>query len=182
MALVVNKILIGREEIAEMVRTVGARISQDYKGREVHLVCVLKGACVFLTDLMRILEVPVTLDFMSVSSYAGGTDSTGTVRILRDLDSDIAGKHVIVVEDIVDTGLTLRYLKELLSTRRPASIAVCAAFDKPARRKVHVEVEYVGMTIPDEFIVGYGLDYDGRYRNLPDVCVLSEDDGQGGTK
>ncbi len=182
MARNVKHVLIGREEIAGMVRSVGARINADYAGREVMLVCVLKGACVFLSDLMRVLDVPVAIDFMSVSSYGSGTSTTGTVRILRDLDADIAGKHVIVVEDIVDTGLTLRYLKEMLSTRRPASIAVCAAFDKPARRKVHVEVEYVGMTIPDEFIVGYGLDFGGKYRNLPDVCVLSDDDGQGGTK
>jgi hypoxanthine phosphoribosyltransferase len=181
MARRVGEVLVSRETIARMVETVGARISRDYQGREVLLVCVLKGACVFLSDLMRRLDVPVKIDFMSVSSYGAGTETTGTVRILRDLDTDIAGKHVIVVEDIVDTGLTLRYLKEMLSTRHPASIAVCAAFDKPARRKVDVEVEYVGMEIPDAFIVGYGLDLDGRYRNLPDVRVMTDDDGQGGT-
>lgn len=180
MARRVKDVLIGRERIAEMVWALGERINHDYAGREILLVCVLKGACVFLSDLMRVLTVPVRIDFMSVSSYGSGTETTGTVRILRDLDTDIAGKHVIVVEDIVDTGLTLRYLKEMLSTRHPASIAVCAAFDKPARRKAAVEVEYVGMEIPDAFIVGYGLDFDGRYRNLADVCVLSGDDGQGG--
>ena len=180
MARSVGRILIDRKEIADMCRAVAERINRDYRGREILLVCVLKGACVFLADLMRRIEVPLMLDFMSVSSYGDGTSTTGTVRILRDLDTDIADKHVLVVEDIVDTGLTLRYLKEMLATRRPASIAVCAAFDKPQRRMVYVDVEYVGITIPDEFIVGYGLDFGGKYRNLPDVCVLSEDDGQGG--
>ena len=135
----------------------------------------------FMADLARYLTIPVRIDFMSVSSYGSGTRTSGVVRITKDLDTDITGKHVIIVEDIVDTGLTLNHLRQLLGTRNPASIALCTAFDKPDRRRVEIEVEYVGMRIPDEFIVGYGLDFDGKYRNLPDVSILG-DDSQGGEK
>lgn len=181
MAKYIKDTLIKREEIAQMCQRLGEQISRDYADREVILIGVLKGAYVFMADLARCLTIPVRIDFMSVSSYGSGTRSSGVVRITKDLDSDITGKHVIIVEDIVDSGLTLNHLRQLLGTRNPASIAICTAFDKPDRRRVEIEVEYVGMKIPDEFIVGYGLDFDGKYRNLPDVSILG-DDSQGGEK
>lgn len=179
MAKYIKEVLISRDQIDRMCQRLGEQISQDYADREVILIGVLKGAYVFLADLARHLTIPVRVDFMSVSSYGGGTRTSGVVRITKDLDMDISGAHVIVVEDIVDSGLTLNHLRELLCTRNPASIALCTAFDKPERRKVDITVDYVGMAIPDEFIVGYGLDFDGKYRNLPDVSILG-DDGQGG--
>ena len=179
MAKYVKGVMIDRREIDQMCQRLGHQISQDYAGKEITLIGVLKGAYMFMADLARYLTVTVRVDFMSVSSYGSGTRSSGVVRINKDLDADISGRHIIVVEDIVDSGLTLKHLRELLATRNPASIALCTAFDKPARRQVDIQVEYVGMQISDEFIVGYGLDYDGRYRNLPDVCVLG-DDNQGG--
>ncbi len=175
MAKYVKEIMISRREIDQMCQRLGASISQDYEGKEVTLIGVLKGAYVFMADLARYITVPVRIDFMSVSSYGSGTRTSGVVRITKDLDADISNKHVIVVEDIVDSGLTLKHLRQLLGTRNPASIALCTAFDKPARRRVDVDVEYVGMQISDEFIVGYGLDYDGKFRNLPDVCVIGDD-------
>jgi hypoxanthine phosphoribosyltransferase len=171
----IKRVLIPREEIDGMCRRLGRQISHDYRGREIILIGVLKGAFIFMADLVRNIDVPCRIDFMSVSSYGSGTRTSGIVRITKDLDTDITGKHIIVVEDIVDTGLTLKHLRELLSTRNPASIALCTAFDKPDRRKVDIEVEYIGLKIPDEFIVGYGLDYDGKYRNLRDVSVLGDD-------
>lgn len=181
MAKYVKEILISRDEIARMCQRLGEQISNDYNGREVILVGVLKGAYVFMADLARHLTIPCRIDFISVSSYGSGTRTSGVVRITKDLDTDITGKHVIVVEDIVDSGLTLKHLRQLLGTRNPASIALCTAFDKPERRRVDIVVEYVGMQIPDEFIVGYGLDFDGKFRNLPDVSILG-DDSQGGEK
>lgn len=181
MSKYVKEILISRDEIAGMCQRLGEKISADYADREVILIGVLKGAYVFMADLARHLTIPCRIDFMSVSSYGSGTRTSGVVRITKDLDSDITGKHIIIVEDIVDSGLTLRHLRQLLGTRNPASIAICTAFDKPERRKVDVQVEYVGMQIPDEFIVGYGLDFDGKFRNLPDVSILG-DDNQGGEK
>ena len=174
MGKILGETLISKEEIADICQTLGRRITEDYAGKQVFLIGVLKGAFIFLADLARNIDLPVDMDFISVSSYGGGTQSTGVVRIIKDVDQNIAGKHVIVVEDIVDSGLTLNHLKQLLSTRNPASIALCTAFDKPERRKVPIEVEYVGRRIPDEFIVGYGLDFDGIYRNLPDVRILRE--------
>ena len=175
MSKTIKRVLISRAEIDQMCRRLGEQITHDYAGKEIILIGVLKGAFIFMSDLARTIGVPCRIDFMSVSSYGSGTRTSGVVRITKDLDTDITGKHIIVVEDIVDTGLTLRHLRELLSTRNPASIALCTAFDKPDRRKVEIEVEYTGMQIPDEFIVGYGLDFDGKYRNLPDVSVLGED-------
>ncbi len=174
MGKILGETLISKEEIADICKTLGRRITEDYAGKQLFLIGVLKGAFVFLADLARNIDLPVDMDFISVSSYGGGTQSTGVVRIIKDVDRNIAGKHVIVVEDIVDSGLTLNHLKQLLSTRKPASIALCTAFDKPERRKVPIDVEYVGRRIPDEFIVGYGLDFDGIYRNLPDVRILRE--------
>ncbi len=168
----IEEILYTEEQIAERVRQLGEEISRDYAGREVHLVGVLKGAVAFTADLMRRLTVPVRLDFVAVSSYGQESQSSGEVRFLKDLDEDAAGRHLLLVEDIVDTGLTLQCLVSALRARQPASLRVCAFLDKPARRRVEVALDYVGFTVPDRFIVGYGLDYAGRYRNLPYVAAL----------
>ena len=168
----ITKILVSKEEIAEMCSRLGKEITEDYRGKQVILICVLKGAFVFLADLIREIDLPCEVDFMSVSSYSG-KHSTGVVKIIKDLDTNITGKHVLIVEDIVDSGLTLKHLRDLLDTRNPSSIRICTAFDKPDRRKVEIFVDYIGMEIPDEFIVGYGLDLDQRYRNLPEVAVLN---------
>ena len=173
----IKDILVSRETIDRVVTRLAGEISADYAGKEVVFVGVLKGSFIFLADLIRKLEVPVLLDLMSVSSYSGGTKSSGIVKIIKDLDVNICGRHVIIVEDIIDSGLTLQYLKDLLLTREPASLRVCAAFDKPDRRRTDVVVEYIGMQIPDEFIIGYGLDFDERYRNLPDICILANEGG-----
>lgn len=169
----IEKILVSREEIRKTTLELAERISADYKGKELVLVGVLKGGFVFLADLMREITIPVDMDFISVSSYGHSTRSSGVVRIIKDIDIDVTGKHVLIVEDLVDTGLTLSHLKELFYTRGPASVKICTALDKPSRRKVDIQVEYEGIIIPDEFVVGYGLDYAGKYRNLPDVCKLN---------
>ncbi len=169
----IEEILIGRETIKEKVIELGKRISQDYEGKDLVLVGVLKGGFVFLADLMREISIPVDMDLISVSSYGASTKSSGVVRIIKDIDINVTNKHVLIVEDIVDTGLTLQYLKELFYTRDPLSVKVCTAFDKPSRRKVQIEVEYEGLIIEDKFVIGYGLDYEGKYRNLPDLCTLS---------
>jgi hypoxanthine phosphoribosyltransferase len=169
----VSRVLVSRDEIDTFCRRLGEEITRDYQGKELLVICVLKGAFVFLADLIMAIEVPCEVDFMAVSSYEG-IKSSGVVRIIKDLDQNIAGKHVLLVEDIVDTGLTLEYLVDILSRREPASIRICTAFDKPNRRKGEVNADYIGRVIPDEFIVGYGLDYNGFYRNLPDVSVLED--------
>jgi hypoxanthine phosphoribosyltransferase len=163
---------VEREELEGRVRELGEEISRDYEGRDLLLVGVLKGAIFFLSDLMRHLSVPCEVDFMAVSSYGSSTDSSGVVRILKDLDAAIEGREVLIVEDIVDSGLTLSYLYRILSAREPASVRVCALLTKPARRTVELPIDYVGFEIPNEFVVGYGLDYGERYRNLPYVAVL----------
>lgn len=168
----VEKILLDEEQIKERVAQLGLQISQDYQGESILMVGILKGAMVFLADLVRNINVPTFFDFMAVSSYGAGTVSSGAVRILKDLDKSIHGRHVIIVEDIVDTGLTLQYLVENMKARGPASLKVCTLLDKPSRRKVEVPVDYNGFSIPDEFVVGYGLDYNERYRNLPYIAVL----------
>jgi len=171
----IEEVLIPREVIAQKTRELGKKISEDYKGCELILVGVLKGGFVFLADLVREITIPVDMDFMEVSSYGNSTKSSGVVRIIKDLDVNIANKHVLIVEDIVDSGLTLKHLKELLNTRGPLSVKICTIFDKPSRRKTQVDIDYKGIEIPDKFIVGYGLDYKGKYRNLPDVCVLKKE-------
>ena len=167
-----EKLLVSREQIRDKVIELGKRISQDYKGKELVLVGVLKGGFVFLADLMREISIYVDMDLIAVSSYGASTQSSGVVRIIKDIDINVTGKHVLIVEDLVDTGLTLRYLKDLFRTRGPLSVKICTAFDKPSRRKVDIAVEYGGIIVPDEFIVGYGLDYAGKYRNLPDIRTL----------
>jgi len=169
----IEEILISREVIKKKVRELGERISKDYEGKELVLVGVLKGGFMFLADLMREITIPVDMDFISVSSYGNSTKTSGVVRLIKDIDINITNKHVLIVEDLVDTGLTLKHLKELFSTRKPLSVKICTALDKPSRRKVEIEIDYAGIEIPDKFVVGYGLDYAGKYRNLPDVCTLS---------
>lgn len=171
----IEEVLAPREQISEMVKSLGKRISEDYAGEALVLVGVLKGGFIFLADLMREITIPVDMDLIAVSSYGASTRSSGVVRIIKDIDLDIVGKHVLIVEDLVDTGLTLSHLKDLFNTRGPKSVKVCTAFDKPSRRKIEIEIEYNGIEVPDKFIVGYGLDYAGRYRNLPDVCTLKEE-------
>ncbi|NJD01118.1 MAG: hypoxanthine phosphoribosyltransferase [Ruminiclostridium sp.] len=167
-----EEILIDSQQIRNRVAELGSQISKDYAGRELVLVGVLKGGFVFLADLMREITIPVDMDLIAVSSYGASTKSSGVVRILKDIDVNITGKHVLIVEDLVDTGLTLKYLKDLFRTRGPESVKICTAFDKPSRRKVDIRIEYEGIIVPDKFIVGYGLDYAGKYRNLPDIRTL----------
>ena len=167
-------ILLSTEQIQERVRGLAAEIEADHPGAEtLHLICVLKGAFVFLSDLVRALRIPSTLDFMAVSSYAKGTTSSGEVRLLKDLETALDGRHVVIVEDIVDTGLTLNYLHGILRARGPRSLRTACLLSKPSRRKVDVPVDYVGFTIDDHFVVGYGLDYDEHYRHLPYIGVLT---------
>lgn len=169
-----DRILITREEIAAKVRELGQTITADYRGKNPVMICILKGAAMFFTDLIREIDLPLTLDFMAISSYGSATKTSGVVRILKDLDKDIVDKDVIVVEDIVDTGITLSYLKKILEQRGAKSLKVATLLDKPARRKVKdLYVDYMCFNIPDAFVVGYGLDYDQVYRNLPDIGVLS---------
>jgi len=171
----VGEVLVGATELRARVAELGREISEDYAGRELLLVGVLKGAVFFMADLMRSITVPCEIDFMAISSYGASTDSSGVVRILKDLDINIEGRHVLVVEDIIDSGLTLSYLLRNLESRGPATIEICALLTKPARREIDVPVRYVGFEIPDRFVIGYGLDFGERYRNLPYVGVLHPD-------
>lgn len=168
----IERVLVSKQEISEMVKKLGKIISEEYAGKQLVVIGVLKGSFVFMADLIREITIPINMDFIAVSSYGDSTKTSGVVRLIKDVDLTLTGKHVLIVEDIIDTGLTLKYLKELIATRSPLSIKVCTAFDKPSRRKVDIEVEYSGKVIPDEYVVGYGLDYKGLMRNLPDLCVL----------
>jgi hypoxanthine phosphoribosyltransferase len=170
----VSEVLIEADAIAARIRELGTAIARDYAGRDLLLICVLKGAIFFLSDLMRAIELPLEIDFMAISSYGASTDSSGVVRILKDLDASIEGRDVLIVEDIIDSGLTLSYLVRTLRGRKPASLEICALLTKPDRRQADVPVRYIGFEIPDRFVVGYGLDFAERYRNLPYVGVLGE--------
>ena len=170
----IGEILVSSEELRRRVAELGAEISRDYADRELVMVGVLKGAVLFLADLMRHLDVPCEVDFMAVSSYGSQTDSSGVVRILKDLDASIEGKDVLIVEDIIDSGLTLSYLLRTLRAREPRSLEVCALLTKPERREVDLPIRYTGFEIPNKFVIGYGLDHAERYRNLPYVAVLQE--------
>jgi hypoxanthine phosphoribosyltransferase len=170
----IGEILVQQDDLAHRVKTLAEQISVDYKGRSLLLIGVLKGAMFFLSDLMRQLEVECEVDFMAVASYGSSTSSSGVVRILKDLDGPIDGRDVLIVEDIVDSGLTLSYLLRTLKAREPASLEVCALLTKPERRKVDLPIEYVGFEIPNRFVIGYGLDHAERYRNLPYVAVLND--------
>lgn len=167
--------LLTSDALHARIRELAGEIQRDAPGSALHLVCVLKGAFLFLADLIRSMDAPVTIDFLAVTSYGSGTTSSGEVRLVKDLDSGLEGRDVIIVEDIVDTGLTLHYLQDILRARGPKSLKTACLLSKPSRRKIAVEVEYVGFTIDDRFVVGYGLDYAGQYRNLPYIGVLSAD-------
>jgi len=169
------KVLMTEEEVDRKIKEIGLLISKDYEGKEVRIICILRGASFFACELAKRINLPVTIDFMSVSSYGAGTESSGHVKIVKDLEESVEGKDVIVVEDIIDSGRTLSMLLELLKARKPNSIALCTLLDKPERRVVDVDVKYVGFQIPDLFVVGYGLDYDQKYRNLPYIGVVEFD-------
>lgn len=172
------RVLLTEEEVDRRIGEIAEQISKDYAGQEVHLICILKGGVFFTCELAKRLTVPVTMDFMSVSSYGGGTESSGIVKLVKDLDESLEGKNVLIVEDIIDSGRTLSYLIEVLKQRNPASIRLCTLLDKPDRRvKKQVKVDYTCFAIPDEFVVGYGLDYDQKYRNLPYIGVVELDEG-----
>ena len=167
------RILLSEEEVNARIKEVAAQINADYAGKPIHLICILKGGVFFTCELAKRLDMPVSMDFMSVSSYGGGTESSGIVKIVKDLDEPLEGKNVLIVEDIIDSGRTLAYLIELLEKRNPNEIKLCTLLDKPERRvKKQVKVDYTCFTIPDEFVVGYGLDYDQKYRNLPYIGVV----------
>ncbi|MBD5459109.1 MAG: hypoxanthine phosphoribosyltransferase [Lachnospiraceae bacterium] len=169
------EVLLSEEEVNTRIRQIGEQISRDYEGRSLHLICILKGASFFTCELAKRITVPVSLDFMSVSSYGESSESSGVVKIVKDLDEPLEGKHVLVVEDIVDTGRTLNYLLSLMKNRGAEDVKLCALLDKPDRRVVDVKADYTGFQIPDEFVVGYGLDYAQRYRNLPYIGVVKFD-------
>ena len=166
------RVLVPEEEVDKKIAELGKKISEDYAGKQVHLICILKGGVFFMCELAKRITVPVSMDFMSVSSYGDGTTSSGIVKIAKDLDESLEGKEVLIVEDIVDSGRTLYYLMEVLQKRKPNSMRLCTLLDKPERRVKDVKVDYVGFNIPDEFVVGYGLDYAQKYRNLPFIGVV----------
>ncbi len=168
------RVMISEAQVNERIKELAEQISRDYEGKHIHLICILKGSVFFTCELAKRLTIPVTIDFMSVSSYGSETVSSGRVRILKDLDESIAGKEVLILEDIIDSGNTLAHLTNLLGTRSPESLSICTLLDKPDRRVTDVDVKYVGFEIPDEFVVGYGLDYDQYYRNLPYVGVVEQ--------
>ena len=172
------RVLVEEEEVDKRIRDLGEQISKDYEGKEVHLICVLKGGVFFMCELAKRITVPVSMDFMSVSSYGDGTASSGVVKIAKDLDETLEGKDVLIVEDIIDSGRTLSYLIEILKKRNPASLKLCTLLDKPERRVKEVHVDYTCFNIPDEFVVGYGLDYAQRYRNLPFIGVVEPGAGE----
>ena len=169
------EVLLSEEEVDLRIRKMGEQISRDYAGKSIHLVCILKGASFFMCELAKRITVPVSIDFMSLSSYGSDTESSGVIKIKKDIEESLENRHVLVVEDIVDTGRTLKYLVELLKDRGAADVKLCALLDKPDRRVVDVEADYIGFKIPDEFVVGYGLDYDQRYRNLPYIGAVKFD-------
>lgn len=170
----IKSVLLSEEQLKEKVVSIGKRISEDYKGKELILVGVLKGSVPFMADLIKYIDIPCKMDFMAVSSYGNSTESSGVVRIIKDLDFEIENKEVLVIEDIVDSGITLKYLKEYLRAKRPSNVEVACLLNKPERRKVDVDVKYLGFDVPDEFLVGYGLDYAEMYRNLPFIGILKE--------
>lgn len=170
------RVMLSEEEVNKRIKELGEQISKDYEGKEVHMICVLKGSTFFTCELAKRITVPVSLDFMSVSSYGSGTQSSGVIKVKKDLDEPLMGKDVLVIEDIVDSGRTLSYLLKMLGEREPASLKLCTLLDKPDRRVTDVYVDYTGFQIPDEFVVGYGLDYAQKYRNLPFIGVVEFDD------
>jgi len=176
MADKVGKVLISTEQVQKRIKELGQQLTAEYQGKDLLLIGILKGSVIFMSDLVRAVDLPLQLDFMAVSSYGKSTNSSGVVRILKDLDTDIHGKDVLIIEDIVDTGLTLSYLVENLLSRNPASLKICTFLDKPSRRVAKITPDYNGYEIPDEFVVGYGLDYAEKYRNLPYIGVIEMED------
>ncbi len=170
-----EKILISEEKLQLRVKELAEKISKDYKGKNPLFVCILKGSVFFTTDLLRYLTIPCQMEFMAVSSYGAGTKSSGEVKLIKDLNVPIENKDVVIIEDIIDSGNTLSYLKRLLLQRNPSSVKICTLLDKPERRKVDLKADYVGFTIPDEFVVGYGLDYNEDYRQIPEICILKRE-------
>ena len=171
----IQEVLFSETELEQRITELGTQITEDYKGKSLIVVGILKGSNIFTSDLVRKIDLPLRMEFMAVSSYGNATQSTGVVKILKDLDRGIEGEHVLIVEDIVDSGLTLKYLKDILLTRNPESVKICPLLDKPARRKENITPDYSGFEVPDEFIVGYGIDYAERYRNLPFVGILKRE-------
>lgn len=171
----IKEILLDEKKIREKIKELGKNISMDYEGKDLVLIGVLKGSVMFMSDLLKEITIPCSMDFMAVSSYGNSTTSSGVVRILKDLDFEIEGKDVLVVEDIIDSGITLKYLMEYLKGRKASSLEIVCLLDKPERRKVDIEVKYIGFSVPDEFLVGYGLDYAEKYRNLPYIGILKEE-------
>lgn len=171
----IQEVLFSETELEQRITELGTQITEDYKGKSLIVVGILKGSNIFTSDLVRKIDLPLRMEFMAVSSYGNATQSTGVVKILKDLDRGIEGEHVLIVEDIVDSGLTLKYLKDILLTRNPESVKICTLLDKPARRKENITPDYSGFEVPDEFIVGYGIDYAERYRNLPFVGILKRE-------
>lgn len=173
-----RKVLVSKAELANSVQELGAAISRDYAGKELVLIGILKGAAVFMADLMREITFPVAIDYMSVSSYGSSSTTSGVITIKQDINTDIRGKHVLLVEDLIDTGLTLQHLKQLFALREAASVSICTILSKPSRRLADIPIEYCGIEIPDEFVVGYGLDYAEQYRNLPEVWIVETGEQQ----
>lgn len=171
----VQEILISKEELAKRIKELGEQISKDYEGKDLMLLGILKGSVPFMADLMREISIPCTMDFIAVSSYGNSTESSGVVRLTKDLDSNIKGKNILIVEDIIDTGHTLKYLVENLWSRKPASVSICCLLNKPDRRVIDLDIDYTGFIIPDAFVIGYGLDYAEKYRNLPFIGVLKKE-------
>lgn len=169
----VQRVLVSKEELAKRIAEIGSEISREYEGKELLMVCILRGSAIFFADLVRAIDIPVRMDFMAISSYGAGVRSSGEVRMVKDLNTKIENMNVIIVEDIIDSGYTIKYLKNLLLQRNPASLKVCTLLDKPERREVDIEGDYVGFKISNEFVIGYGLDYAEDYRNIPEVCVIA---------
>lgn len=176
------KVLFTEEEIKNRVKELGQEITRAYAGKKPHLVCILRGAVIFLSDLIRHIDLPITIDFMAVSSYGKGTKSSGIVKIIKDLDESIENKDVLIVEDIIDTGLTLEHLTKIFWARKPKDVKICVLLDKEARRIIDINLDFVGFKVPDEFIIGYGLDFNGFYRNLPYLGILKNEETFGGEK
>lgn len=171
----IKNVLIDEETLQLKIKELGAQITKDYQGKELLVVCILKGAVMFVSDLIKRIDLPLEIDFMAISSYGSSTKSSGVVRILKDLNEEIKEKHILIVEDIIDSGLTLSYLIDNLKSREPASVAICTLLDKPDNRKTDIDISYTGFVVPDEFVVGYGLDYAEKYRNFPFIAVLKEE-------
>lgn len=167
-----EKVLLSKQEIAKRVKELGKQLSNEYKDKNPIIICILKGSCVFFADLIREMDIPLEIEFLAISSYGNSTNSSGEVKVTKDTDKSLENRHVILIEDIIDTGLTLTYLKNMLQRRKPASLKICTLLDKPERREADIDADYTGFKIPNKFVIGYGLDFSQKYRNMPDICIL----------